>query len=194
MKCPQCSFETESEKGFKMHMTMTHKGYSTDELKSAGITPNRRDIARQLAGDASSKDVSGSAPDSEPKIGEGDVQGKRTRRSKQVIDPAIEEAKERILRARCERIASLPYSLMASLTGEPDFKLTHEEKQDLTEAYLTLSKANGWEGTSKLILWGDVMICQASTFARPERRAAMSRLVGMNDATEPEPDKEEPVQ
>lgn len=189
--CPKCQKDFATEGSLKVHLSNMHGGYSVDDLKTAGITPTKRDIARNLAGNVSASEVSEQAPDTEPKIGESSEPQRRTRRTKTAVDPAIEAAKDRILRARCERIASLPYSLLASLTGEEDIRLDATEKADITEAYVTLSKAYGWEGTSKLILWSDVMICTAAPFAKPQRRAALKRIVGMVEG--PTENKEEEV-
>jgi hypothetical protein len=176
MKCPKCSFETESEQGFRTHMSKTHKGYSESDLKSVGLKPNQRDIARGLAGNQSSKEVTDTAPDSEPKIGEAGAPATRTRRTKaqmQQEDPEVAAAKERILRARCSRMASLPYTLLAKLVGDDAVKLSPEEEADLTESYICVARSYGWEGTSKLILWGDVMICHAAIVMDPERKKAI---------------------
>jgi hypothetical protein len=170
-----------------------HGGYSVDDLKQAGIKPTRRDIARNLAGNESAKDVTSNAPDNEGSVGgTNEPAARRTRRSKLATDPAVEEAKERILRARCERVASLPYSLLASLTGEEDIRLSETERADITEAYVTLSKSYGWEATARWILWGDVMIATAMPFASPKRRAALGRVAGLaNHAENEEEAKEE---
>jgi hypothetical protein len=181
VKCPQCSQELESEGGLKRHMTTKHGGYTIDNLKDAGIRPNYKDIARALAGNTSAKDVTDSAPDSEPKIGEGGSEPKtRARRAKvQQEDPDVLAAKERILRARCSRMASLPYTLLSKIMGEESIRLSLEEERDLTESYVTVARAYGWEGTSKLILWGDVMICHAAIVMDPERKGAILKAVGM---------------
>ena len=189
-KCPKCQKEFANEYSLKSHLTSQHKGYNLDDLKAAGIEPTKRDIARAMAGNQSAAEVSSQAPASEPAPGQTGEPVKRTRRSRNEADPAAEAAKERILRARCERIASLPYSLLASMTGEEDIRLDETEKADITEAYVTLSKAYGWEGTSKLILWGDVMICSAAPFAKKERRAAFKRVLGVQESSaEPTPDE-----
>lgn len=187
MKCPQCSFETESEQGFKSHLTKSHGGFSVDDLKGAGITPTQRDIARALAGNTSAREVTEQAPDAEPRPGEGTTTARapRTRRPRAPeIDPEVERAKERILRARCERIASLPYSLLAGICGDESIRLSTNEKIELTEAYVTLSKAYGWEGTSKLLLWGDVMICHAAIVGQKERKEALFQAIGFNQQPE----------
>jgi hypothetical protein len=189
VKCPRCTFETENEKGFKMHMSKSHGGYNVDDLKGVGITPNQRDIARSLAGNTSAQEVTSQAPDKEP--GPGDAgQVTRTRRSKTpAVDPEVERAKEQILRLRCQRIASLPYTLMANLLSEPSVKLNAEEEAMVTESYFTLAKAHGWEGASKLLLWGDVCICQAAVIAAPKRKEAFMRAANMFG--QPEQVKEE---
>ena len=191
MKCPKCTFETDSDQGFKAHMSKSHKGFTVADLKAVGIKPNERDIARSLAGNTSAKEVTDQAPDSEPKIGDaGSEPAKRTRRAKlQTEDPEVLAAKERILRARCARMASLPYTLLAKVMGDDAIRLDAEEEQDLTEAYVTVARAYGWEGTSKLILWGDVMICHAAIVMERERKEAIFKAVGM--AGQPEEIKEE---
>jgi hypothetical protein len=191
-KCPKCGKDFSSDNALKQHMSNIHKGFTVSDLKQAGVKPTKRDIARELAGNQSSAEVTSAAPESEPKLGEDTATPRRTRRSKQAVDPAVEQAKERILRARCERAASLPYSLLASITGEPDVRLDDTEKADLTEAYLTLSKAYGWEGTGKLILWTDVLICQVAIIAKPDRKAALTRAIGIVPNAEPEPGEPEP--
>lgn len=180
MKCPKCQQECNGETGLRRHMSMSHGGYSTDELKSVGIKPNQKDIARAMAGNASSKEVTDQAPDSEPKIGDaGSQPGKRARRAKaETLDPEVEAAKERILRARCARMASLPYTLLAKLVGDDAVKLSQEEEADLTESYVTVARAYGWEGTSKFILWGDVMICHAAIVMDPDRKKAIFDAIG----------------
>ena len=180
MNCPQCQQECNGETGLRRHMSMTHGGYSVEDLKKVGVTPNRKDIARALAGNTSAKEVTEQAPDTEPKIGEVGEVKTRTRRSKtQTEDPAILAAKENILRLRCSRIASLPYSLLANVMDEPEIKLSKEEEEMLTESYLTLAKAYGWEGTSKLLLWGDVLIVQTAIVMAPERKKAIFDKLGM---------------
>lgn len=188
-KCPKCQKEYASEASLKAHMGAYHGGYSIEDLKAAGITPTKRDIARSMAGDASAKDVSGQAPESEPKAGETNA-APRTRRPRNAVDPEVEAAKERILRARCERMASLPYSILASVTGEKDIRLDATEKADITEAYVTLAKAKGWEATSTFILWTDALICSAAPFAKKERREALKRVIGMPETSaEPAPEE-----
>ena len=176
VKCSKCGKDYSSEVTYRAHMSSQHGGYSSEDLKASGVKPNRRDIARQLAGDDSSKSVSNAAPDSEPKIGEDGP--KRTRRSKQTEDPEIQAAKDNILRARCLRAASLPYTLLGGLLGEPDIKLSKEEAAQLTESYFTLAKAKGWEGASMWILYTDVIICHAAIVSVKERRDAFGRVIG----------------
>lgn len=180
MKCPQCSAEPDGDRAFKTHMTRHHGGYDVETLKKAGIKPNVRDIARSLAGNTSSKDVTDNAPDSEPKVGDTGETKTRTRRTKvQTDDPEVLAAKERILRARCSRMASLPYTLLSKMLGDESVRLSLDEERDLTESYVTVARAYGWEGTSKLILWGDVMICHAAIVMDPERKEAILKAVGM---------------
>lgn len=190
MKCPKCNFETESEQGFKAHMSKSHGGFGIDDLKGAGIKPNQRDIARSLAGNSSSSEVTSQAPESEPKIGEAGADVKtRTRRAKvQVDDPEVAAAKERILRARCSRMASLPYTLLAKLVGDDSIKLDRDEEAQLTESYVTVARAYGWEGTSKIILWGDVMICHAAILMDGERKEAIFNAIGVDKQPELEPE------
>jgi len=167
-------------------MSKSHGGFSIEELKEVGIKPNQRDIARSLAGNESAAQVTAQAPESEAKPGE--VAEKKTRRSRMSsVDPEVEKAKENILRLRCQRFASLPYSLMSAIFGDEAIKLSHEEESMLTESYVTLAKAYGWEATSKLILWGDVMICHAVITFKPERKEAILAKLGMIG----EPQKEE---
>lgn len=179
MKCSRCDFETESEQGFKAHMSKSHGGFTVEDLKAQGIKPNQRDIARSLAGNESSKQVTEQAPDSEPKLGESGEPRRARKPRGPAIDPAIEAAKENIIRLRCQRIATLPYSLLAGILGEPEIKLSEEETTMLTESYVTIAKAYGWEGTSKLLLWGDVMICQTAIIMQPERKEAIFKSLGL---------------
>lgn len=184
MKCPKCSFESDNEKGVKSHMTSVHGSYNLEDLKAAGITPNERDIARSLAGNASASEVSQGAPESEPKPGDKKPTTRRSRSTAPVEDPAVAEAKAKIIRARCQRIASLPYSLLASLLGDESLKLDFGEEQMLTESYVCLANAYGWEGTSKLILWGDVLIVNAAVIAR--RKDAVFNAIGVTGQPTPE--------
>jgi hypothetical protein len=197
MQCPKCSFQTESEIGFKAHMSKSHGGYDLETLKGVGIKPSRGDIARNLAGNTSAAEVTSQAPDKEPSVGDSGPTTRRTRKSKEVADPAVEAAKEQIVRLRCQRIASLPYTLLAKIVGDEAVKLDEQEEIMLTESYVTLAKAYGWEGTSKLLLWGDVLICQAAIVMDPERKAAIMRAVenfGMaQEVTEQVESQQEPV-
>ncbi len=176
MNCTKCGFQTESEKGFKMHMSQSHGGYSLDELRGAGIVPNQRDIARSLAGNNSAKEVTESAPENEPTVGE-QKKPRKSKNSPQAENPDVLAAKERILRLRCQRIASLPYSLLANMLDEPSIKLSEQETEDLTQSYLTLAQAYGWEGASKLILWGDVLICHTAIVMCKERKEVILKKV-----------------
>src|ERR1700686_1219555 len=121
-KCAKCGKDFANESSLKTHYTGQHGGYDLSDLKASGVTPTKRDIARQLAGNASSSEVSKQAPESEPAIGQ-EVGTKRKRRSSGQEDPDVLAAKERILRARCQRAASLPYTLLGNILGEPDIKL-----------------------------------------------------------------------
>jgi hypothetical protein len=178
MQCSVCQKEYANEYSLKTHMTNMHGGFSVDQLKASGIKPSRKDIARSLAGNTSASEVTGQAPEKEPGVGDS-APIKRTRKSKESTDPAVEAAKEQIIRLRCQRMASLPYTLLANLMGEPAIKLNEQEESMLTESYVTLAKAYGWEGTSKLLLWGDVFICQAAIVAAPDRKEAIFNAVGM---------------
>jgi len=193
-KCPKCDKDFATEGSLKVHLSNMHGGYSVDDLKQAGIKPTRRDIARNLAGNESAKDVTSNAPESEGPAGGASEPQRRTRKSKQAVDPDVEAAKDRILRARCERVASLPYSLLASLTGEEDIRLDATERADITEAYVTLSKSYGWEATARWILWGDVMIATAMPFASPKRRAALGRVAGLSNNQDENEEKGEVIQ
>lgn len=183
----------DSPLGWKMHMSKTHGQYTEEDMKEVGVTPSARDIARNLAGNTSAREVAEKAPDSEPTIGEADgkPQGVRRRRTQApAVDPEVEAAKERIIRARCQRIATLPYSLLAGLVGDDRVRLSDLEARELTEAYVTLSKAYGWEGTSKLLLWGDVMICHAAIIGQKDRKEA---ILG-KFSSEPEQPAQDPEQ
>lgn len=180
MNCPKCGFTTESEKGFKMHMTSNHSGYSVDDLSAVGITPNRRDIARGMAGNNSASEVTSQAPDSEPTLfdmGSPAKKPRKARQAQQSESPEAQAAKERILRLRCSRMASLPYSLLANMLDEPSVKLTEQETEDLTQSYVTLAQSYGWEGASKLILWGDVLICHTAIVMSKERKQAIVKKI-----------------
>lgn len=184
-------FQTDSEQGFKSHMSKSHGGFTLDDLKEQGITPSTRDIARSLAGNTSAREVTEQAPDSEPRPGDSSQPKTRTRRPRAgEVDPEVEKAKQAILRLRCKRMATLPYSLLAGMLGDESIKLSEVEAEELTQAYVTLATAYGWEGTSKLIIWGDVMICHAAIIGQKERKEAIMKAVGVGQEPKPNPETE----
>lgn len=162
MKCPSCTFETESEQGFKQHMSKTHGGYSLDQLRGAGITPTRADTARALdSGRTSIADTVAGAPESETA---DEFKSKTTRGSSKASRAEAQQIAEferlrPLLISKWKRRLRIPYSLWARLANDPEIALSETEATEGAEMHVELMQAMGWlragkiEAVADLILW-----------------------------------------
>jgi hypothetical protein len=138
-------------------MSRSHDGWDLGDLQKSGYEATAEDIARNVSGKKSSAEVSATAPETEqqPATTKGKKRGKEE-------SPEVIAAKQQIIAERCKFMAKAPYSALAVLLGDESFALDKDEEKKLAAAYVTLSDYYGWEGTSALFVWGDVLLVHAS--------------------------------
>lgn len=175
---PECNgriFETAM--GLKKHLTMSHGGWNLEDLKTAGAVVSDSDIARSMTPGRfnSLASVAEGAPDrdSDAEPGEGrenrstSSQSPRkpyTRKQKGPNDAEIELLRKATI-ARCRRMAKLPYSMWAAITGDPSLRLNPEEEEELTAGYVALFEAYGWQVAGKLWAWLDLTAAHCALIA-----------------------------
>jgi len=188
--CTKCGKVCVSENGLKKHYTMSHGGYSQEELFEYGITPSRRDIARNLdAGHSSIDDAVNAAPDTEGASRPERERGTRTRRSsKEEREQAAESAEFERLRPqlvkRWKRRLRVPYSLWARLANDPQVALTDDEAEEGAEMHVDFCQAMGWLRAGKIEAVIDLTMWHGATILA--RSNLGQSLMGMFEPKEPE--------
>jgi hypothetical protein len=177
--CTKCdpSIDFDTEGGLKRHLTRKHGGYYVEDLRSAGVSVNQRDIARSLdSGNTSIDSVIASAPDTESS---GKVDGAQTnqkRTSKEAREKLQELEEFRRLRPqlidRWKRRLRIPYSMWARLANDPEIMLPEKELEEGATLHVDFCEAMGWlkagkiEAMVDLTLWHGGTILSRSQFGK----------------------------
>jgi hypothetical protein len=192
MKCPQCEFTTDSDKGFKSHMSKSHGGYYQKDLTEAGITANRSDIARSLdSGRKSIGDTLADAPEGETENDKG--KGARAPRQSKANRAEAEQQAEferlrPLLLRKWERRLRIPYGMWARLSGDPNVALSSEELKEGAEMHVDFVQAMGWLRAGKVEAVVDLAMWHGATIL--SRSKLGQQLIASFDAPiQPKEDK-----
>lgn len=150
-------------------MTRRHGGYTVEDLRSNGITPNNRDIARSLdSGHTGIDSVIAGAPDLES---DAEPEGKkRTRQPKQTTEEKQKasdlEEFQRLrpqLTERWKRRLRIPYSLWARLANDPQIALSERELDEGAIMHVDFCEAMGWLKAGKIEAIIDLSLWHGAT-------------------------------
>ena len=174
-QCPKCEFNTDKEAGWKRHFSMAHGPYSEEDLRSVGIQPTQRDIARTLdSGHTSIDSVVDSAPESESDGGSEQPSGRarrNTSRSPRMSKEEQQDQRDRELFEqnregmvrRWKRRLRVPYSLWARLADDPQIQLSEEEVTEGAEMHVDFCAAMGWYKAGKVEAIFDLTMWHGAT-------------------------------
>lgn len=197
-KCPLCPWESETERGWRTHMSRTHTGYNREQLQAAGIEENVGDRLKFMSGFKSMEDVRAAAPDTEGadagRAGAGPI-AKRPRLSKDEQEKLAMQAEFDRLRPllvkKWARRLRTPYSLWARLANDPKISLTDEEAEEGAEMHVELMQAMGWMHAGKIEAWADLFMWHGATILG--RSDLGAQLLASFTAPQPEePEKKRP--
>lgn len=161
--CGKCGIELDTEGGLKRHHTRIHGPYTAQDLRSSGIEPSSRDIARSLdSGNTSIDSVIANAPETEDEAKSKNAPSSR-RNNKEAKERAGDIAEFQRLRPqlveRWKRRLRIPYSLWARLADDPQIALSEKEVTEGAEMHVDFCEAMGWlkagkvEAIIDLTLW-----------------------------------------
>lgn len=177
-KCRYCDqtgqkYKISEPKGWIMHMSRFHKGFTREEAREAGVEAAPGDVIKGMSGFRSLEEVQAAAPEQEGGSGSATgTQGRTVTRSprlskeeqeKLALQSEFERLRPLLLR-KWERRLRTPYSLAARLANDPKIQLTDEEAADGAEMHVDFMQAMGWlragkiEAIADLVMWHGTMI------------------------------------
>jgi hypothetical protein len=178
--CPGCGYENQTERGWRVHMSRSHGGYSKEDLEKAGIEQSAHDRIKFMSGFRSLEEVQAAAPATEGEgqaaSGQPAARGGRIARTPRLSKEEQEKAAELaeferlkpVLLKKWQRRLRMVYGVWARLAEDPKIKLSDDEAEEGSEMHVELMQAFGWihagkiEAVVDLLMWHGGMVLSRS--------------------------------